>query len=306
MKLCFLIGADGSAFLQDILPWAEKKYEVRVHSMKDSGKADSVDWADIVWCEWCTDAAAMVSHLPDLKTKVIVRLHRWEAYTDWIKAIKWQRVDRLLLVPNPYTRQQLLSLPQLFSLPRVIDLPNAINLKRFTLGKGDGRKIAYVGSLNLKKNIPFLLQCFYELLDFDDNYTLHCAGKFQDKVIENYCRHMAKVLGLESKMVFEGQQEDINKWLQDKSFIVCPSLVEGHPVAVMEGMACGLRPLIHNFPGCSEFFPPEYIFDTPLDFVNKIKGGLEPEKYRKWVENNYPFERQTGIIEEVFKELNNR
>ena len=302
MKITFLIGSDGDTFLRDIITWAvyDKKYDVRVHSMKEGGKAESIDWADIVWCEWCTDAAAMVSHLPGLKTKVIVRLHRWEAYTNWLKAIKWENIDRLLVVPNPYTKAQLKGMPV-----KTIDLPNAVNLKRFTIDKKKiaSKKIAYIGSLNLKKNIPFLLQCFYELLDFDGNYTLHIAGGLQDKVVENYCNHMTDVLELKGKIFFNGHQTDINEWLKDKSYIVCPSLVEGHPVAVMEGMACGLKPLIHSFPGADTFFPPEYIFKSALDFVEKTSGPCEPEKYRNWVKENYSFERQAATIESVFEEL---
>ena len=204
-------------------------------------------------------------------------------------------------MPNPYTIKQLVGLPV-----SMIDLPNAINLKRFSLSeKPQGKKVAYVGALNLKKNIPFLLQCMYELLDYDGGYTLHCAGRFQDKVVKNYCEHIIEVLGLEDNVFFEGHQEKINEWLQDKSFIVCPSLVEGHPVSVMEGMACGLKPLIHNFPGVETFFPPEFIFNTSLEFTQKILDkGYEPGRYREWVKKNYSFEQQAAIIESVFEGLN--
>ncbi len=303
MKLCFLIGADGGTFLRDIIPWAmyDKGYDVRVTAIKDV--TDETVWADIIWAEWCTAAAMWASNNKLEHNKLIIRLHRWEAYTEWPKLINWSNVDRLLVVPNPYTLKQLEPL-RLGS--KIVHFPNAVNLKRFKLTERPmGNKIAYVGALNLKKNIPFLLQCMYELLESDGQYELHIAGKFQDRVVENYFDHMVKDLDLDKNVFMSGFQDNVAGWLSDKSFIVCPSLVEGHPVAVMEGMACGCKPLIHNFPGASTFFPHYMLFNTAMRFAEMVRAKDEWTSgwYRCWVESKYPFAQQAAKIEEIFEEL---
>ena len=302
MKLAFIIGSDGDTFLKDIIPWAmyDMKWDVRVLGSEDADTACE-QWADIVWVEWCTDAALRVSQIQS-RGKVVVRLHRWEAYTDWISYIGWHNVDKLLVVPNPYTLKQLegLNLGD-----KIVNFPNAVNLERWKFADPKpGKNIAYVGSMNLKKNIPFLLQCMKNLLDIDADYKLYCAGAWQDQVVKNYVEHMIDVLSLTDNVFFEGHQEDVQGWLKDKQYIVCPSLVEGHPVAVMEGMAMGLKPLIHNFPGADTFFKQEWLFGTPRHFVTAVRyTDFEPERYLDYIHSNFPFTRQAKQIEAIFEGL---
>lgn len=307
MKIAFIVGSDGDTFLKDIIPWAmyEMGYDVRVHSVKDA-ETTCEQWADIIWVEWCTDAAMLVSNMwasdGGRRAKIIIRLHRWEAYTDWINHVKWSNVEKLLVVPNPYTLKQLepLNLGD-----KIINFPNAVNMERWEFADPQpGKKIAYVGSLNLKKNIPFLLQCMKNLLDIDAEYKLYCAGAWQDQVVKNYVEHMIDVLGIANNVFFEGHQEDVQNWLKDKQYIVCPSLVEGHPVAVMEGMAMGLKPLIHNFPGADSFFIQKWLFDVPREFSQDVTCfQFDPKDYRDYIDFNYPFAKQAQQIEAIFEGL---
>ncbi len=306
MKLAFIIGSDGDTFLRDIIPWAmyEMGYDVRICQFGVSEPMrtnDTLLWADIIWCEWATNAASYIAGLHGIKAKKIIRLHRWEAYTDWPKQIKWERIDKLLVVPNPYTLKQL---EPLKLGDKIVNFPNAVNMERWKFADPKpGKNIAYVGAMNLKKNIPFLLQCMKNLLDIDADYRLYCAGAWQDQVVKNYVEHMIDVLGITGSVIFEGHQEDVQSWLKDKQYIVCPSLVEGHPVAVMEGMAMGLKPVIHNFPGAGTFFPRFWMFNTAGDFVEKIRNSQRVVSPREYLNPQFSFTRQAQQIKEIFEGL---
>ena len=167
-----------------------------------------------------------------------------------------------------------------------------------------GKNIAYVGYLSLKKNPMFLLQCFRRLLAHDGGYRLFFAGKFQEPVLEIYMHHMVREMGLAGAVRFDGWQTDVSAWLEDKHYIACPSVVEGHPVGIMEAMARGLAPAVHNFPGASDIYPREFIFNDVDEFCDLVVNHpYEPARYREFVEAHCSLGQQNALVEEVLAAL---
>jgi len=75
----------------------------------------------------------------------------------------------------------------------------------------------------------------------------------------------------------------------------------------MEAMACGLKPLIHNYVGARESYPDTYIWNTIPEFVDMVTGGeYAPLKYRKFIEANYSLEVQLEKIENIVSEAGRR
>jgi glycosyltransferase involved in cell wall biosynthesis len=156
----------------------------------------------------------------------------------------------------------------------------------------------------MRKNPMFLLQCMQKLHFIDPEYKLFFAGNFQDPMLEQYTKYMVKSLGLEDVVVFDGWQQDIPAWLKNKHFIVSSSIGESQGMGVLEGMACGLKPVIHNFPGAEQIFPSEFIFNISEQFCSLVTSeDYKPKKYRKFVEQKYPLRNQLEKINKIFYEL---
>jgi glycosyltransferase involved in cell wall biosynthesis len=103
---------------------------------------------------------------------------------------------------------------------------------------------------------------------------------------------------------FDGWQEDINSWLEDKHYIVSSSIGESQGMGLMEGMACGLKPIIHNFPGADQIFPSEFLFNISEEFCRQIcSESYEPQRYRKFIEENYSLRKQLSEINSVFTQF---
>ncbi|MHC4529911.1 MAG: glycosyltransferase family 4 protein, partial [Planctomycetota bacterium] len=167
-----------------------------------------------------------------------------------------------------------------------------------------GKNLACVGYLNMRKNPMFLLQCMQKLHYIDPEYKLFFAGAFQDPMLEQYIRHMVRDLELGDVVFFDGWQEDMNFWLQDKHYIVSSSIGESQGMGLLEGMACGLKPVIHNFPGADEIFPGEFLFNISEQFCEQISSGpYEPQRYRRFVEEKYPLKNQLSKIDGIFIRL---
>ena len=305
-KIAFFCGGDGMTFLTEIIEFIERRFETRVfEGQTEEEMYELMQWSDISWFEWCTNLAVAASK----KAKVcrnIVRLHRYEAYEQWPRLVDWSNIDVLVTVGNAVTLEALQGqVGDIENLTSVVSVPNGINLQRFPLvDRRRGKNIAFLGNLRMVKNPALVLQCMQKLNYIDREYRLFFGGGFQDRVLEQYLRHMVEALGLRDVVFFDGWQGDVSAWLGDKHYIVSASICEGHPVGILEGMACGLKPVIHNFLGAEQIFPSEFLFNIAEEFCEQIVGGdYEPWKYRGFVEEEYSLERQLGRINDIFTGL---
>jgi len=303
-KIAFLCGfGKDTKFLEEIYEFAKYRYLVQMPEVQDIEQVYEVmKTSDISWFEWCTDVVVEASKLPKV-CKNIVRLHRFEAYNDWPSQVKWENIDTLILVGNSFVEKALLDqVPNIHSRTNVVTIPNGINLDKFRfVDRQRGKNLACVGYLNMRKNPMFLLQCMQKLHYIDPQYKLFFAGTCQDPMLMQYLAHMVEVLNLTETVFFDGWQEDVNSWLADKHYIISSSIAESQGMGPLEAMACGLKPVIHNFPGADQIFPAEFLFDIAEQFCEQICSGLyEPQKYRSFVEEKYPLTDQLSRINAIF------
>lgn len=302
-KLAFFCGADGMTFLDEIVEFARQRFEVRLFDGRtEQDLYELMKWSDISWFEWCTNLAVIGSRQPKV-CKNIIRLHRYEAYEQWPQRVNWTNIDLLVTVGNRFVREALLDrVPQIESTTSVISIPNGVNLEKFPFtARRKGRNIAFLANLRMVKNPPFVLQCMQKLHYIDREYRLFFAGVSQDGALEQYLKHMVAALDLRDVVFFDGWQPDVRSWLADKHYIVSTSIIESQGMGVLEAMACGLKPVIHNFPGASETFGSEFLFNIAEEFCAQIcSDTYEPHKYRKFVEERYPLKNQLSRINNIF------
>jgi glycosyltransferase involved in cell wall biosynthesis len=118
---------------------------------------------------------------------------------------------------------------------------------------------------------------------------------------------MVDTLGLRDVVFFDGWQEDVCSWLRDKSYIVSTSFIESQGMGIIEAMATGLKPIIHNFPGAKEIFPSDYLFNIAEEFCDRIvSASYEPQKYRKFVEDKYSQKDQLASINNILSQIEHK
>jgi pentatricopeptide repeat protein len=306
-KIAFFCGLRGDTkFLTDIYEYIRYRYLVQLPEIQDTDQMYEVmKTSDISWFEWCTDMVVEASKLAKV-CKTIVRLHRFEAYNNWPSRVQWENIDVLITIGNSFVKDALLKqVPDIETRTRLVTIPNGVNVDKFKLvDKHRGKNLACVGYLNMRKNPMFLLQCMQKLHYIDPEYKLFFAGTYQDLMLEQYVRHMVQALELTDVVFFDGWQQDINSWLKDKHYIVSCSIGESQGMGLLEGMACGLKPVIHNFPGADQTFPSEFLFNISEEFCEKIcSDTYEPQRYRKFVEENYSLKNQLTKINNIFTQL---
>lgn len=309
-KVAVICPAGMESFLGDIVDFLQTKYEVKTCYSTNIQEVDStIKWADIVWLEWANELTINLTNHPEdiLKDKhTICRLHSYEAFEGFANNINWNNINDLIFVAEHIKNIVVQQVPKLLQIVRGIHvIPNGIDMNKFSFKeRAIGKNLAFVGSINHKKGPLLLLHAFRELVKLDREYKLFIAGAFQDTRYQLYFAQMIQEMDLENNIQLDGWIEDINPWLEDKQYIVCTSVLEGHPVGIMEAMARGLKPLIHNFVGAKGIYPDKYLWNTITDFVRiTTETSYNPSEYRNFIATNYSLNKQIESIGIIISQL---
>lgn len=132
---------------------------------------------------------------------------------------------------------------------------NAIELDDFTYsnavreeirkkyGWADQFVVGHVGRFNAQKNHKFLVDVFEKIVDQNINSKLILVGSGQlREETENY----VKEKGMQERVVFWGESDEVNRLLQGFDLFLLPSLYEGLPFVLVESQAAALPALVSD------------------------------------------------------------
>lgn len=298
-------------FIKDIVERLSIQYDTKkitINTLHDLKPLERwMQWADICWFEWCDELLIYASKLDIAKEKIIIcRLHSYEAFTNYPAQVNWNRVDRLIFISETIRKYVIDN----FKIDKniTIVIPNGVNMSKYSFRQGShGFNVAYIGYINYKKGPMLLLQTFRAIHDCDKRYRFYIAGQFQDPRYSLYFKQMVRELGLTDNYFFDGWQNDIDRWLEDKNYIICSSVLESQNMSVMQAMAKGIKPVIHNFVGAEEIYPDKYLWNTVDEAVAMVTGGdYDSQEYRRFVEEYYSIDNRFTLIKALIEELENK
>jgi glycosyltransferase involved in cell wall biosynthesis len=184
------------------------------------------------------------------------------------------------------------------------------------LSREDELVVGSVGRLTYEKGHEFLLKSMPKVLESFPRTKFVLVGDGQLKLkLEN----LAKELEISQTCMFLGFRDDIPQVLSSFDVFVLPSIMEGHPIAILEAMAMAKPIVASDINGIREqienrrtglLVPPgdpqalAKAINQMLKDRNKArKMGIEA---RKRVDEMYDIKRQVALHEEVYKEIRER
>lgn len=251
---------------------------------------------------WCDGVVALWTHEFPQK-KIISYLRRYEIWDEnCITKIKFENIDALIFVAEYYKNALKNIMGKECKKSYIIH--NGIDLDefKFRAASMNNKKIAMVCSIKNVKNIPLAAQI---LLNLPEDYKIHHIGLSFNSQISGQIYSYIHNLGLMDRFISEGSidRSEVPAWLEDKDFILSTSINEGNPNNIIEAMAMGIKPIIHNWPGAKDQFPDDMIFNTVDQAVNMIQYGIyNPERYRKHVEEKYSY-NNLRLIHKVINDV---
>ncbi|MFO7541039.1 MAG: glycosyltransferase family 4 protein [Chloroflexota bacterium] len=224
---------------------------------------------DVVFFEWASGLLAAASHLP--KTcGIVTRLHRYEMY-QWVDQINWEAVDSIILVSEAKRREFVARFPD--QTGKAIVIPEAVSLERFQSHiKPFAGDIGILCHMKPRKRVYELILAFYELLQVNDNFHLHIGGGEATGFGEYsvVVRTLVDQLALQDKITFYGHVEQPEKWYHQIDLFVANGYSEGLQVSLLESIAAGCYALSHRWDGADELLPPDQLYFTNSELVQKI------------------------------------
>jgi glycosyltransferase involved in cell wall biosynthesis len=306
-KIVFFSKGDDN-FIKDIIEKLSVQYETKKVTIKLLADINQIDkwmeWADVCWFEWCDDLLIYACKLEIAKKKkIICRLHSYEAFTYYPSQVNWNYVDRLIFVSEDIRKYVIEHYKVNTNITIVI--PNGVDLAKWEFKQRcHGFNVAYVGYINYKKGPMLLLHTIKAIFDQDSRFKFYIAGQFQDPRDYLYFEQMIKEFGLENNYFFEGWQQDLDKWMENKNYILCTSILESQNMSVMQAMAKGIKPVIHNFVGAKAIYNKNFLWNTIDEAISKISDGCyNSYEYREFIENNYSLEKQIDSTNKMINEL---
>lgn len=136
--------------------------------------------------------------------------------------------------------------PVLHTIPNGVDIQRFLSVPQYTAQLSDTPTIVVVGRLEAYKGQEDLLRA---LPHVTQPYILHFIGDGSQRT--RYTQ-LAKKLGLEKIVHFEGTRTDVEKWYATADLVIMPSRQEGFGLAAVEAMASGRTVLAANISGLQE------------------------------------------------------
>lgn len=162
---------------------------------------------------------------------------------------------------------------------------------------------AFCGYLSKRKNVKFLIEVFNTL---PNNYKLLVIGDGDELVA-------LKTSAKKDNVIFVGKVSTPANYLQLSDYFISASLSEGLPMAVMEGMALGLPPVLSRIDShievkkCCEEGIELFDLDNVDDLSTIIKNKVKDDKINSLVKNcayNYLHAKRMALeYQEKYKDL---
>lgn len=218
----------------------------------------------------------------------VMFLRRYELFDGGLARVDWRHVDALICVNSwildrveEYFRAKQITVPTHL-------IYNAVDLDAWTYRqRAPNFRIGMACHVHPKKNLPLAVQILAHL---PPEYELHVAGEVQDSATAEYVNHLAKALRRRVYFYHHIPREQLDIWWEQMAYCLSTSISEGNPNNVLEAMAKGIQPVVHNWPGAEHQFPHEWIFDVATHAAEMIwhpRSAYQSHKYREWVTRHF-------------------
>jgi len=246
--------------------------------------------------------------------------------------INWSNVDHVICISEHQKERLFEQVPQLTTdtaMPPIAVVPLGVNIDAFTMPeeKEFNYNICQVGNMLPHKRHYETIQLFAELIDHSPpfhSWHLHIhhatPGSWrqeQQKEYTIFCNDLVTALDIDDRVTFypydtQWQHGGGTEFFADKDIIISNSMMEGYHKTPLEGMACGLYPVVNCWRGSDTIYPPQFIFELFSQAIEKLKwwahlGDVAKQSYaqahRNFVVKNHNEQVHALRIRDILEEV---
>jgi glycosyltransferase involved in cell wall biosynthesis len=205
-----------------------------------------------------TIPALILGRLSSRKTifsyRNLMRFHRWLALPEWLTAL----ICSDLILSNTPVESSAAAFRWLYRFKKGTYIPNSVvtasaqSLRCVSNPDTSVSRVLFVGRLVAQKNLENLLKAFTLLSP--QRFRLSICGQGP---LESSLRELAKRLGIEAVVEWQGYRTDIARIMAAHQMLVLPSWYEGSPNVALEAMASGLPTVLSRISSHEALFAHE-------------------------------------------------
>jgi glycosyltransferase involved in cell wall biosynthesis len=280
------------------------------HHEEASGAA--LAWADTILCEWCLGNAVWYSRNKLDRQRLVVRFHRMELDTPYPGEVDLERVDAIVFVARHVLERACERWGWDPADPRFRVVPNGVDAPAEAARRPAGAEhtLAMVGYVPRLKRLDRALDLLAALRRRDERFRLlvkgrepwehdWIGGRDEDRAYyEALGERLEREPELRGAVRFEPFGDDVAEFLGRAGWIVSASEVEGHSVALAEGMAAGAVPVILERPGAGLQYLPRWVHADVeaaarwmLTVLEHGKSSQESATAYAWAAESWGWER---------------
>ena len=298
MRICIFDHLGGHKTTKELEKELVKRgHEVKWNMYYDMREEEThIGWCDIAIFEWFE--GAMERCLKDgwgKKKPIFCRAMDIEIWANNAAGVDLSTLTGLAYTSKAYFEvlkgnHDLSKFPNL----KLAHIPLSIDMNEWTYREHDkGHNIAVIGHFWGSKGEMMIPQFARELINRskDKSWKFFVQGNWRHDVWEwyfRYMKHIIKEMELEDNIILdETHVPSIDKWLDDKDYLVTFSMKDAFSIIVGEAMAKGIKALPHNFQGAKDIWGP-YVWTSFEELYTKIVNDQYRSKdYYNFVKEHY-------------------
>ncbi|MCG8650210.1 MAG: glycosyltransferase [Pirellulales bacterium] len=301
--------------------WKSTNYaEVQIdewlgHSQHDERVSQSLlDWADIVFCEWCLGNAVWYSNRIRPEQKLIIRLHHQEMDLPYLDQLRWDNVKSLITICDAHFHE--LSNRYLDHQDKISLIYNLFDTGSFMQPKRRraGFNLGFVGMVPQRKWPHLAVDILSKLHRYDSRYRLYILGhppsaypwmKSRTTELKYYQELEDRIESGPEKhaVIRDAFTEDVPAWFSKIGFLLSTSEHEGSHQAVAEGMASGAIPIIRNWNGADQMYPECFVYRDIDEAVQMVLAFGSNDRYDQLSQYCVAFASEHFDVESVWSQL---
>lgn len=257
------------------------------HSTTTHDEARSVELlqrADVIFCEWCAGQAIWYSRRKSAHQKLFIRLHRFEAFTQFPKEVVADAVDGIIVVSDHF--RDICVNEFKWPADRIVVLPQYCVAEQLQREKHPGaeKTLGFVGINGfhhkrfdravdvlrlVRKRAPEFRMRVRSAMPWDFDWIWKDNNAERDK-FERLFREINDDQELRDAIIFDRPGANMAEWYRNIGHVVSTSESEGCHTTIAEGICSGAHPVVINWPGAKSIYGAERVYETIEEMADAI------------------------------------
>ena len=226
-----------------------------------------------------------------------------------------ENTDKLLFSAD-YPCQNFMHLHPEFDKNKISYVYNGLSLdnlkKRQKNDSSSTYEICCVGTVMERKGQRFIVEALHKMATTSTIPNIHFSI-IGGGPLKNELEILSEQYGISKYITFCGSTSNVNKYLENSDLFILPSITEGFPIAILEGMRLGLPIVSTNVAGIPEMIKDGHtgiIIEPSVDGVFGFLSNFDKYDWKKMGKNSHDLflekfttEKMMGSYSNVLKSV---